>query len=236
VALAAGALFGGLFALVAQYVHGGYLVMLTIALLQVVASLVEALKDVTGGSDGLAVPAPSAFFGWGDLSNLVNRYWFLVGAVAVCLLGVWYVLRSPLGQSFQALRQNEARLRCLGYRVLTIKVAAWAISAGVAAYAGGLSAIEHQLVSASDVSFLTSALPLLVLCIAGTRGIVPAFVGSAVIVLVRDQLSPYVLGRQVLLLGCLFVVAAYLFPEGISVRALRQVPARVRGLGRRRQA
>lgn len=235
-ATVAGGLFGACFALVAQFVRGGYLVMLTIALLQVVASLVETFEGVTGGSDGLTVPTPTVLPGWGDLSSLVARYWFLVGAVAVCLLLLYGVVRAPLGRSFQALRQNEARLECLGYQVLGIKTVAWTVSGAAAAYAGCLSAVNHQLVSASDVSFQNSAMPLLVLCIVGTRGLLPAFAGALVIVLVRDQMAPYVLGRQILLLGCLFVVAAYLFPGGVSWRSVREAAGRLRFLVRGRRS
>jgi branched-chain amino acid transport system permease protein len=231
-ALAIGAGVGALFALIAQYVRGGYLVMLTIALAQVFASLSETLREITGGSDGLAVPFPSVLPGWGELNNLVSKYWFILAAVVVCVIGLWLVVRSPLGRSFLALKQNEARLESLGYSVLRVKVAVWAISGAAAAYAGSLSAINNELVSTSDFAFMNSALPLLVLCIAGTRSMFTPFIGAIVIVLVRDQLAPYFLGRQILLLGALFVISAYLFPNGVSWQEVKRLRSRIGNVGR----
>jgi branched-chain amino acid transport system permease protein len=231
-ALLVGGVVGALFALIAQYVRGGYLVMLTIALAQVFASLSETLRGVTGGSDGLSIAAPSVLPGWIQLDGLVPKYWFIVGAVVVCVAALVLVVRSPLGHTFLALKQNEQRLEALGYSVLRVKVAVWAISGAAAAYAGSLGAIRTELVSTSDFSFMTSALPLLVLCIAGTRSMYTPFVGAVVIVLVRDQLAPYFLGRQILLLGVLFVVCAYLFPNGVSWKEVQQLGRRF-GLGRK---
>ncbi|MCU1637337.1 MAG: hypothetical protein JWQ68_2576, partial [Cryobacterium sp.] len=101
-----------------------------------------------------------------------------------------------------------------------------------AAYAGTLSAINYELVSTSDLSFVNSALPLLVLCIAGTRSMFTPFIGALVIVLVRDQLAPYFLGRQILLLGALFVASAFLFPNGVSWKEVRALGSRIGKFGR----
>jgi branched-chain amino acid transport system permease protein len=212
---------GALFALIAQYVRGGYLVMLTIALAQVFASLSETLREFTGGSDGLSVPYPSVLPGWLELNSLVAKYWFILGAVVVCVAALWFVVKSPLGHSFLALKQNEPRLESLGYSVRSVKVAVWAISGAAAAYAGTLSAINYELVSTSDLSFVNSALPLLVLCIAGTRSMFTPFIGALVIVLVRDQLAPYFLGRQILL-----------FPNGVSWKEVRALGSRIGKFGR----
>jgi len=79
-------------------------------------------------------------------------------AVASCVLlvaayvGVRYLTRSALGRALIAVRDDEARMRFLGYRTHTLKLLAWCLSAVLAALAGMLYVPQVGIVNPTIVS------------------------------------------------------------------------------------
>jgi len=63
---------------------------------------------------------------------------------------------------------------------------------------------------------LTIAFVLLAVVIGGRGSLWGAALGAAVVVLVRDELSPQLGGRGPLVLGLVFVAAVYLLPRGFA--------------------
>jgi len=86
-------------------------------------------------------------------------------------------------------------------------------------------------VSPADLGFEVSALALLAVVIGGRGSLWGAALGAAVVVLVREELSPQLGGRGPLVLGLVFVAAVYLLPRGFAGTRLSR-----RGSGPRRTA
>jgi branched-chain amino acid transport system permease protein len=210
---------GGLCALVTGWmvVRGSraYLIMLTLAIGELLSQGAISWVSVTGGSDGLAnVPTPS--LGFGDLSIAGQMYWLALGVVAVLVLLVHRMLRSPLGRTLRAIRDNEPRMRGLGYRTRTYRYLLYAVAGALSGAAGGLWVAQSGYISPADMNFQASAFALLAVCVGGATSLWGAACGAALIILVQDLLPSSLQGRGPLVLGLVLVAVVYMMPGGIA--------------------
>ncbi|MGY1710569.1 branched-chain amino acid ABC transporter permease [Geodermatophilus sp. SYSU D00758] len=207
---------------------GVFFLMLTLAIGELVHQLAQSADTVTGGSNGL-FGIPSIRVAGTPLTLAGYVYWFVLAVVLLGALGLWLVSASPFGAALRGIRDNEARMRSLGYTPFRYKYAAFVLAGGFAGLAGGLFAGLVRIVNPSDAGFSTSALLLLAVILGGAGTLWGPALGAAVVVLVRDTYGPTLEGHGPLLLGVVFVLAVYLLPRGVAglagVRARRR-PAR----------
>lgn len=212
--------------------RGTYFLMLTLAVGEIVHELADRWEGVTGGSNGLAgVPAITLYPGAPPVRLAGLLYWYVLAAVLVCAGALWVVSRSAFGRTLRGVRDNEERMRSLGYRTFWPKYAVFCIAGAAAGAAGSLWVAQARFVSPADLGFEVSALALLAVVIGGRGSLWGAALGAAVVVLVREELSPQLGGRGPLVLGLVFVAAVYLLPRGFAGTRLSR-----RGSGPRRTA
>ena len=219
VALAAAVAVSALVALVAGSVavraRGVFFLMLTLALGEIVEQLAQSWHGVTGGSDGLyGIPAPHLAG-----AALTDIRWFSWYVLAVFIAGMAVlrgIVASPLGATLRGIRDNEARMRALGYRTYHYKLAVFVIAGAIAGLAGGLLAAQQRLVTPADLGFATSAPVLLAVIIGGEATPWGPCLGAAVVVVIRDVLGPSLDGHGSLVLGLVFVAMVFLVPGGLA--------------------
>ncbi|MEQ3551396.1 branched-chain amino acid ABC transporter permease [Pseudonocardia nematodicida] len=219
VPLLVGAAVGGIAAALTGWVAvrsaGVYFLMLTLAIGEVLAQLAHSWQSVTGGADGLAgIPAPA--LGGEPLANTGFLYWYVLAVGLVMFAAVWLLARSPFGTALRGIRDNEPRMRAVGYPTTLYKYAAFVAAGTVAGAAGSLLAAQQRLVTPADVGFTTAALVLLAVVIGGAGSLWGPVLGAAIVVLVRDALGPGLGGHGELLLGIVFVLVVYLLPRGAA--------------------
>ncbi len=209
-----------LFGLIAVRSRGIYFLVLTLALGQVLWGMAVKWTAVTGGYNGL--PGVGRV---GGLDGIVGFYLFVVGVVLVSLALLYLVIRSPLGLTFQGIRESETRMRQLGYRTAAYQWLAFVLAAFFAGVAGVLSASYNQFVSPDALYWTMSALVLLMV-ILGSVGTFwgPVVAGGALII--AEHMISDATDRWPLVLGVLYIVIVLVAPAGL-LRALR------RALGRR---
>lgn len=194
---------------------GVYFLMLTLAIGELTHQLATRLSSVTGGSNGL-FGIPSTRVGGEPLILAGLVYWYVLAVALLGFLGLWLVAHSPLGGALRGIRDNEPRMRSLGYSPFRYKFVAFIIAGGFAGLAGGLFAGLLRIVNPSDAGFTTSALMLLAVVLGGAGTLWGPVLGAAVVVLVRDTFGPQLDGHGPLLLGIVFVVAVYVLPRGFA--------------------
>ncbi|MFW3168658.1 branched-chain amino acid ABC transporter permease [Geodermatophilus sp. CPCC 206100] len=194
---------------------GVFFLMLTLAIGELVHQLAQSLSSVTGGSNGL-FGIPSIRVAGTPLTLAGYVYWFVLAVVVLGALGLWLVAASPFGAALRGIRDNEARMRSLGYSPFRYKYLAFVLAGGFAGLAGGLFAGLVRIVNPSDTGFTTSALMLLAVVLGGAGSLWGPALGAAVVVLVRDTFGPTLEGHGPLLLGLLFIAAVYLLPRGVA--------------------
>jgi branched-chain amino acid transport system permease protein len=194
---------------------GVYFLMLTLAIGELVNQLAVRLTDVTGGSNGL-FGIPSTRIGGQPLTLAGLVYWYVLFFALLGFVGLWLVAFSPFGAALRGIRDNEPRMRSLGYSPFRYKFAAFTIAGGFAGLAGGLFAGLVRLVNPSDAGFTISALILLAVILGGAGTLWGPILGAAVVVLVQYTFGPQLDGHGPLLLGIVFVVAVYALPRGFA--------------------
>jgi branched-chain amino acid transport system permease protein len=219
VPLLAGALVGAVVAAVAGPVAvragGVFFLMLTLALAEVVQQAAESWESVTGGSNGL-YGIPAVRIAGQALPNVAYLHWYVLAGFVAGLLALWSLAASPFGATLRGIRDNEPRMRALGYHPGRYKLAAFVAAGGLAGLAGGLLAAQQRLVTPADLGFTTSALALLAVVIGGTGSIWGPCLGAALVIFVRDALGPSLDGHGPLLLGLVFIAVVFAMPRGIA--------------------
>jgi branched-chain amino acid transport system permease protein len=219
VTLIAGAATGALIAAVAGSVavraRGVFFLMLTLAFGEIVEQLAQSWHDVTGGSDGL-YGIPSTQLAGISLGDVRGFCWYSLGVFAAGMAILRAIVGSPLGATLRGIRDNEPRMRALGYRAYHYKLAAFVIAGAFAGLAGGLLAAERRLVTPTDLGFATSVPVLLAVIIGGEATPWGPCLGAAIVIVLRDVLGPGLGGHGSLVLGLVFVAVVFTLPGGLA--------------------
>ena len=219
VPLLVGAAFGALAAALTGWVtvrtHGVFFLMLTLAIGELVEQMAQSWSSVTGGSDGL-YGIPATRLAGSALSDPRSFAWYVLGVFALGIAVLRCIVGSPLGATLRGIRDNEARMRALGYRTYHYKLAAFVIAGAVAGLAGGLLAGQQRLVTPGDLGFATSGSVLLAVIIGGEATSWGPCLGAAIVVALRDVLGPSLGGHGSLVLGAVFVAVVFLLPGGLA--------------------
>lgn len=213
--LATGAVVAAATGWLAVRSRGTFFLMLTLAIGELLHQVAQSWESVTGGSDGL-YGIPSMRIGGSVLTEVGFVYWYVLAGFGVGFGVLWAVSRSPFGAALRGVRDNEARMRSLGYSPFRYKYVAFVLAGAIAGLAGGLLAAQERLVTPADLGFTTAALALLAVVLGGAGTLWGAALGAALVVLVRDALAPTLDGHGQLVLGAVFIMAVYLMPRGFA--------------------
>lgn len=212
--LATAILMAATFGLLVSHLRGDQFLLATLALGMVVWGGAYRWVSMTGGDNGVpGIPRPSL----AGISFAEPRamYYLALALFILALLAVAALKRSPLGYSLLGVRENEARLRSLGYNVWLHKYLGFVISGFIAGVGGVLYAYYNGFVSPVDVHITTSVQGVLMVILGGTGTPLGPLVGSVVVVVIRDLLSAYT-ERWMTVLGVLYVVVMLYVPAGLS--------------------
>ncbi|MEV7327490.1 branched-chain amino acid ABC transporter permease [Micromonospora sp. NPDC093244] len=228
VAAGAGAALAALTVPLVVRARGVIVLMITLAVGELVVTVLGRWRAVTGGTDGLAgIPAVRPFWGLPVLASDQARYLYTLVVAATLVGAVLLLLRTRVGLLLRACRDDERRLRASGHRVPLLVSGAHVAAGAVAGAAGSLLVVAQQYISPADFGFDTSALLLLGVVIGGTASVGGALVGAALVIAARDWLFGVLPGHAPLVLGALFVATVYLLPSGVDRARLRPRPTDV---------
>lgn len=213
--LGVGALAAALTGWITARSAGVFFLMLTLAIGEIVGQVANTWESVTGGANGLT-GIPAVRVAGTPLANAGYTHWYVLVVFALGFALVWTVARSPFGDALRGIRDNEPRMRALGYSTSLYKYAVFVLAGGVAGMAGSLLVAQQRLVSTADAGFLISSLMLLAVVIGGAGSLWGAVLGAALVVVVRDALGPTFDGHGPLVLGIVFVAVVYLLPRGAA--------------------
>ncbi|HEY6178336.1 MAG TPA: branched-chain amino acid ABC transporter permease, partial [Kofleriaceae bacterium] len=200
---------------VAVRARGVFFLMLTLAIGEIVEQLAQSWRSVTGGSDGL-YGIPATQIAGVPLTDALWFTWYVLGVFAVGIAIIFCLLRAPFGATLRGIRDNEARMRALGYRTYHYKLAVFVIAGALAGLAGGLLAAQQRLVTPGDLGMASSVPALLAVIIGGEATLWGPCLGAAIVVALRDVLGPSLGGHGSLVLGLVFVAVVFLLPGGLA--------------------
>ena len=136
-----------------------YLSIVTIAAAEIIRLSVKTpeFSKVTGGSEGIngagatfnaTNPLPQGSFGFGVLTYSSDQWWLrIVGwsVVAIALLLVFLLIRSPWGRVIRGIREDEDAVRSLGKNVYSYKMQALVLGGVFGGLAGAMFILPRSL-------------------------------------------------------------------------------------------
>ena len=187
--------------------------MLTLAFSQLVFSVALKWRDVTGGSDGIAIAERPSFFGY-DLSHSLVMYFMALSFFALTYWGLRRLLNAPLGHAFVGIRENEQRMMAIGYPTRAYKLLSFTIAGAFAGLAGGLYAIFNGFISADAVYWTASGDILIMTMLGGAGTLIGPALGAAIVLLMKNVVSSYS-EHWLAIIGVTFICCVMFFPGGL---------------------
>jgi branched-chain amino acid transport system permease protein len=129
------------------------------------------------------------------------------------ILLLWRVTSSSYGRALAGVRENERRMRALGYDTRTLKLSAFVLAGAIAGIAGALSSYEFRFVSPNDVALGTSVTGFVMVLVGGAGTLAGPLVGAAVVLLIERALPSQIPAQIVL--GLLFILFVVFARQGI---------------------
>ena len=210
----AGAVVSGLLALLALRTTGVAFMIVTLMFAQAGYLTILYFADWTRGDEGFVIQQAQRVL-WGiDLSQPTARYfaaWALFSLVF--LISLWLV-RRPFGRTLIATRENEERVRMLGYDTFAHKLGAMVISGTISAGAGAAYGLLFGYAGASFASVQYSIFPLLWVLLGGAGTVLGPFVGTLFMFYLID-LSSGITSAYMLIAGVVLVLLTLFAPQGL---------------------
>jgi branched-chain amino acid transport system permease protein len=212
VGAAAGLVFGVVAGWFATQRTGTAFAMITLAIAELLHSLAPQLKGWFGGESGIsAMRMPAWGLGFGTTTHVY--YLTLVWVLAALALLYFHSL-TPMGRLTLALRENEHRLRFLGYDVHGLGVSAFALSGMFSGVAGALQVIGNEAANYVVFDAGISATVVLNSYIGGVTAFLGPALGAALMTFfgyaVSDATQAWLLYQ-----GVLFVLVMMFMPNGL---------------------
>jgi len=195
VGCAAGALLAFLTGAFVLRYQGFTFLMLTVAVSQIAASLVQRGRDWTGGDDGLTGYTVAPLLGQFNF-DLEGRT-AAIYSVAVLAGACWLarrIVNSPFGLAVRGIHENRARMAALGTPVFLRLLGMYTLAGGLAGAAGALAAQTQGVVGLDSLSFGLSAELLVMLVLGGAGRLHGALIGALVFTLLHHtaaSINPY---------------------------------------------
>ena len=181
---------GVLIAIPMTKLHGIYLAIGTLAISILMDDLIVVAEPLTNGVIGLMTPSISIFGISFDRYGELDRFYWLVLAVAILSIVAYRnVLRSPLGRAFAAVRDSEVSAQAMGVNVARTKATAFGISTAITGLAGALMGHFATIFNNETFNIIISIQMLLMIVIGGLGTIHGAFFGAIVVALLPQFLA-----------------------------------------------
>jgi branched-chain amino acid transport system permease protein len=124
-------------------------------------------------------------------------------------------MRTPVGRLANAVRDNPERVEFIGYNPQRVRFIVFCVAATFAGLAGGLHAINYEIVAAEALSATRSGAVLLMVYIGGVHHFMGAILGAVAITWLQVSLSDYTTA-WLLYLGLLFMGVVAFVPGGLA--------------------
>jgi branched-chain amino acid transport system permease protein len=194
-----------------------YFAITTLIFSQIFYVIIFTWTEVTGGENGLTFSRPPlAVPGLFSVPfTTTTLHWFVLAVVTLSYLVLRRITQSPFGMVLQAIRENEARTRAIGYPVQRYKIVAVMLSGLFAGLAGVLYAIQNRFAAPDFVFFLISGEVVIFNVMGGIGTLVGPIVGAAFFLLLREGLSRFFTEYYLIPLGLIFIAMVIFMPQGL---------------------
>ncbi len=213
VAIALCFVIGWLLGYPALRVQHHYLAFVTLAFATLVFLILRNEEWLTRGVYGISgIPRPT-LLGW-STQGPVDFYFFCLGMLAIVSAATGWLIRSPWGRAFTALRENAMRASSLGVDTRRYTLMAFAIGSVLGGVSGVLYAPLVQFIEPTAFALGLSFNLLLMVIVGGSGYFFGPFIGAAVSVLLPEWLR-FSEGLYLILYAVFVMILMAYFPSGL---------------------
>jgi branched-chain amino acid transport system permease protein len=193
-----------------------YLAFATLGFNTAVYLVMRNEEWLTGGTFGINNIARPEIFGF-SFDKALNFYYLVLAFTVVSMALLWWILNSPWGKAFKALRDNPIRAESLGIDIRGYTLLSFAIGAAYAGVAGVLFASLVQFIEPGPFTVGSSIMMYLMVVVGGAGyflgPIVGALIGVVVPEWIRDVQS--IAAWYLPLFGVVVVLLMIWLPDGL---------------------
>ena len=212
----AGLLVAVLLGAVSTKKSGNTFAMITLGVGELVWSMSLMLPEFFGGEGGVSsnrvVGEPFMGVTFGPQTQV---YYLIAVYCFICTVLMYAFTLTPLGRMLNAVRDNPERVEFIGYDTQRVRYFAFMIAGFFAGIAGGLYAINFEIVTAEVVGAQRSGAYLLFTFLGGSLFFFGPIIGAVLLVLASVLLSELT-KAWLLYLGLVFLLMVMYAPGGIA--------------------
>ncbi len=199
-----------------------YFSLLTLAVSQLCFVVAFEWYSFTSGDNGLHGISPPDF-----LSDPTIQYYFVAAVVALCLVLMFVLVRSPFGAALLTIRENRLRAASVGLNVKRYELAVFTIAAAFAGVAGALYALYDGQAYPQLMYWTESAQPVVVTLLGGSTTFLGPALGAGVYTVLSSTVGRHFPAHFDIVLGAIVLGVVLVAPGGLgsAVDGIRRLMA-----------
>ena len=213
---AGGLFFASLLGYVTTRKAGTTFAMITLGMAELVSAMSLMFSEFFGGEAGVSGNrvAGAPFLGI-NFGPQIQVYYLIAAYTFVCVALLFAFTRTPLGRMLNAVRDNPERVEFIGYNTQHVRYLSFMIAGFFSGIAGGLSALNFEIVTAEVVGAARSGAYLLFTFLGGATFFFGPIIGAVLMVLASVLLSELT-KAWLLYLGLVFLFMVMYAPGGMA--------------------
>lgn len=200
--------------LIALRTSGVSFMIVTLMFAQACFLLILYFNEVTRGDEGIVISAAARQIGGLSLTSPTLRYNLALALFAGALVLCFVLIRSRVGRVLIAIRENEERVKMLGYHTFRYKLLALALSGLLSGAAGASYALMFGYVGATFASIEYSIFALLWVLLGGAGTVLGPIVGALLMFYLVEWTGDVTQSYRIVV-GAALVLLTLFFPKGI---------------------
>jgi branched-chain amino acid transport system permease protein len=223
-----GLVFGIIFGAVATRRAGTAFAMITLGISELVSSSALILRKFFGGEEGIMLDRTEVFqlFGF-SFGPQIQVYYLIAGWCLVSVIAMYALTCTPFGRICNAVRDNPQRVAFIGYNTTMVRFIAFSLSGLFAGIAGGLAAINFEIMNSAQMGAHESGAVILMTYIGGVGNFAGPIIGAVFVTFLQLTLSD-LSDVWELYFGLIFICVVMYAPNGIAGLLMLQKPLLLR--------
>lgn len=196
-------------------ITGVYFALITQALALIVSILFVGQQPFTGGTNGITNFKTILGFPLAAQDTQLALYYTTVAVLVAIYLLVQMIISSRFGRLLVAMRDDENRVRFMGYNPVVLKTLVFTLSGGIAGIAGALFVPQVGIISPANMGIFPSIEVAAWVVVGGRGTLLGPVLGAVLVNSAKSGLSESFPAIWQFFLGGLFIGAVLLFPTGV---------------------
>ncbi len=229
----AGVLAGAVFGWLSTDRAGTTFALISLGIGELIAASALMLPSFFGGEEGIAgnrmVKMTLTGFKFG---KSIEVYYLIACWMLISVALMYLLTKTPLGRVANAVRDNPERAAFIGYNPRSVRTIQFTLAAFFAGLAGGLFAINYEIITAETVGANPSGSVLMMTYIGGVGHFFGPILGAVLVTFMQQSLAG-ITHAWLLYFGLLFVIMVLWAPNGLAGLIMIHEPVWKAGLLKR---